>query len=128
MYPRSVQTSSPVLFPTYFSPPRVFVLDVGPGGAGGSSVVSPRDQRSDRTDATESEMEGSSMDKAAPGVHRSSNGGSEMEGGAESVKDSREEGDTVENDDEEEDEETTCPFCLFQRRGPCGTQFRSWEK
>lgn len=32
------------------------------------------------------------------------------------------------NDEEEKEEETTCAFCLFQRRGPCGQHFRSWEK
>lgn len=32
------------------------------------------------------------------------------------------------SEEDEEDEPTTCAFCLFQRRGPCGQQFRSWER
>ncbi|CAM9589750.1 unnamed protein product [Choristocarpus tenellus] len=36
--------------------------------------------------------------------------------------------DELEGREEEEDEDTTCPFCLFQRRGPCGPEFRLWEK
>lgn len=82
--------------------------------------------QSDRPNAAKTAIDESTLKINALGID--SNGSSSgLEAGDDPRTQAHTENEAGEDEDEE-DEETTCPFCLFQRRGPCGRQFRAWEK
>lgn len=119
-----LRSKMPGLFPVVYAKEAANI--VVSSGAGGSGIMTQSEQQNDRPNAADTGIEESKIKNKALAVNNDG-----ISDGLEAANDAPNQKAQTENepgDDEDEEEETTCPFCLFQRRGPCGTHFRAWEK